>query len=195
MTQTPMRVCTPEDYLEREAQADYKSEYRDGEIVAMAGGTTNRNELALNLASTLKLALRQQNYKIYIGDVRLWMPSYRHYTYPDVMVIQGAPSYAGTGSTTVTNPTLIAEVLSQSTQNYDQGEKFLHYRSIPELREYLLIDQTQFHLMQYAKNESGQWVLTEYEGAELVVNLSAIALEISLTDLYTGIDFNLREEA
>ena len=95
---------TPEQYLELEEKADYKSEYRDGEIVAMTGGTTNHNELAGNLCAYLKLALRQKNYKVYIGDARLWIPLYRLYTYPDVMVIQGQPIYERKGKTTVTNP-------------------------------------------------------------------------------------------
>jgi Uma2 family endonuclease len=82
MVQTPPRFYTPEEYLERETAADYKSEYRDGEIVPMTGGTTNHNELALNLAATLKLSLRDQGYRVYIGDVRLWIPDYRQYTYP-----------------------------------------------------------------------------------------------------------------
>ena len=126
-----LKRYTPEEYLELEEKADYKSEYRDGEIVSMTGGTTHHNELAGNLYTHLKLDLRKQNYKVYMGDVRLWIPRYRQHTYPDVMLIQGQPVYHGKGTTTLTNPQLIAEVLSKSTQNYDQGDKFTYYRSIP----------------------------------------------------------------
>ncbi|WP_439341759.1 Uma2 family endonuclease [Vacuolonema iberomarrocanum] len=190
MTQTKSRLYTPEEYLELEANAEYKSEYRDGAIVPMAGGTTNHNELTLNLAVALKLALKGQAYKIYLGDVRLWIPQYRQHTYPDVMVIQGQPTYADASRTTVMNPIAIAEVLSQSTQNYDQGDKFRYYRSIPEMQEYILINQTQHHVMQYTKQETGQWLLTEYQGESAVLALGAIAFEIGLADLYDGVDFS-----
>jgi Uma2 family endonuclease len=158
---THPRYYTPEEYLELEEKAEYKSEYRDGEIVPMTGGTTNHNEIALNFAAYLKLALRKRDYRVYIGDVRLWIPRYRQYTYPDVMVIEGEPIYTGKGTTTVMNPMLIAEVLSKSTQNYDQGDKFMYYRSIPEMKEYILIDQKQFYVMQHTKTDEGKWLLTE----------------------------------
>jgi Uma2 family endonuclease len=125
--QTPKRFYTPEEYLELEEKADYKSEYRDGEIVPMTGGTTNHNKIAGNFYANLNFALDEQDYDIYIGDVRLWIPRYRQHTYPDVMVIEGEPVYTGTSTTTVMNPSLIVEVLSKSTKNYDQGDKFLYY--------------------------------------------------------------------
>lgn len=86
-----------------------------------------------------------------------------YYTYPDVMVIEGKPIYQSTNTTTVMNPLLIAEVLSKSTSNYDQSDKFLYYRSIPELREYILINQYQYHVMHYVKTDDGKWILTELE--------------------------------
>jgi Uma2 family endonuclease len=194
MTQAPPRLYSPEEYLELEARADYKNEYHDGEIVPMAGGTTNHNELALNISAALKLALRRQNCKVYIGDVRLWIPQYRQYTYPDVIVIQGQPVYDDKSKTTVTNPLLIVEVLSKSTQNYDQGDKFMYYRSIPEMQEYILIDQKQFHVIQHVKIETGQWLLSEYKGEEAVLQLKAIDFTINLVDLYEGVDFSNTEE-
>ncbi|NDJ16323.1 Uma2 family endonuclease [Myxacorys almedinensis] len=183
------RRYTPEEYLEQEETADYKSEYRDGEIIPMTGGTTNHNEIALNLASYLKLHLRRQNYKVYIGDVRLWIPRYHLYTYPDVMLIQGRPMYMGANTTTVTNPLLIAEVLSKSTQNYDQGDKFAAYRSIPELQEYILIDQAQFWVMQHTKTEEGNWLLSECKGEQSRLRLSSVEFEIDFRDIYEGVDF------
>jgi Uma2 family endonuclease len=194
MVQATPRLYTPEEYLKQEINADYKSEYRNGEIVPMTGGTTNHNELALNLAATLKLSLRGQGYKVYIGDVRLWIPEYRQYTYPDVMVIRGQPIYADNSKTTVMNPRLIIEVLSKSTQNYDQGDKFMYYRSIPEMQEYLLLDQKQHRVIQYTKTETGQWLLTEYRGEDATLSVKAIEFELPITDLYEGVDFDLPEE-
>jgi Uma2 family endonuclease len=178
---------TPEEYLALEARSDDKNEYRNGEIVAMAGGTTEHNEIAGNLYAYLRSSLRGQGYKTYIGDVKLWMPQPRLYTYPDVMVIQGAPVYDGPGSSIVTNPLLIGEVLSKSTKNYDQGDKFDADRTIPEFREYLLLDQTQFRVMQHCKTAEGKWLMTEYWGESAVVVLGVIDLEIPIGVLYDGV--------
>ncbi len=187
--QTQPRNYTPEEYLQLEEQAEYKSEYRDGEIIPMTGGTTNHNEICLNLAANLKFALKKQNYRVYIGDIRLWIPRYRQYTYPDVMLIKGEPIYADQGTTTVTNPILITEVLSQSTQNYDQGDKFTYYRSIPEMEEYILISQKRHHIMQYTKTEEGKWLLSEYETEDSAIKLASVDLELDLSEIYTGVDF------
>ncbi|MEH1767634.1 Uma2 family endonuclease [Nostoc sp.] len=180
---------TPEEYLEIEEKAEYKSEYRDGEIVPMTGGTTNHNKIAGNFYAYLKFGLKGKNYDVYIGDVRLWIPRYRQHTYPDVMVIEGQPIYTGTSTTTVMNPMLIAEVLSKSTKNYDQGDKFLYYRSIPEFKEYILIDQYQYHVMQYVKTAESQWSFTELEDESATLSLQTVDFQIELRDLYEQINF------
>lgn len=187
--QTIKHYYTPEEYLEIEEKAEFKSEYRDGKIVTMTGGTTNHNKIALNFAASLKFALRGQNYDTYIGDVRLWIPRYRQYTYPDVMLIKGEPIYTEISTTTIMNPLLIAEILSKSTRNYDQGEKFLYYRSIPDLKEYLLIDQAKYHVMQYVKTAEGQWLFTEYESESAVLSLQSIDFQITFNDLYEKVNF------
>jgi Uma2 family endonuclease len=185
------KACyTPEEYLELEEKADYKNEYRDGEIISMTGGTTQHNKLALNLATGLNVALNDLNYEIYIGDVKLWIPRYREFTYPDVIVIEGQPVYYSTNTTIVTNPLLIVEVLSKSTKDYDRGDKFLYYRSIPEFKEYILIDQTKYYVMQYVKTSENQWILTEYETEDAMINLSSINVKLSLKQLYKKINFS-----
>lgn len=193
MTQAPTRFYTPAEYLELEASADYKSEYRDGEIIPMTGGTTNHNKLAGRLYAYLLFALSNRGYDVYIGDVRLWIPQFRQYIYPDVMVIQGAPAYHDLSKTTVTNPILIGEILSSSTQNYDQGNKFAAYRSIPELAEYILVDQYQYRVLQHTKMPTGQWLMTEYLGATASLTLQTVEFTINLADLYTGVDFAATE--
>lgn len=187
--QTQKRHYTPEEYLELESTAEYKNEYQDGEIVPMTGGTTNHNKIALNFAAYSKFGLKGQKYEIYIGDVRLWIPLHRQYTYPDIMIIQGKPIYTGTNTTTVMNPSLIVEVLSQSTKNYDQGDKFLYYRSIPEFKEYILIDQTRYHVMQHTKTPDRKWLLTDHESEDAVLELSSINLSINLSDIYEQVNF------
>ncbi len=191
--QTVKRFYTPEEYLALEEQAEFKSEYRNGKIVPMTGGTTNHNKIAGNFYAFLRFALRGNKYDIYIGDVRLWIPKYRQYTYPDVMVIEGQPVYTGTSTTTVTNPSLIVEVLSKSTQNYDQGNKFLYYRSIPEFKEYILIDQYQYRVMHYVKTGDGKWVFDEIEGESANLSLETVDFEITLTDLYEQVDFSVND--
>lgn len=193
-TQALKRSYTPEEYLELEAKAEYKNEYRDGEIVPIICETTNHNKIIGILATFLKFSLKSRKYDIYICRIRLWIPRYRQYTYPDIMVIEGEPIYTGTNTTTVTNPSLIVEVLSKSTKNYDQGDKFLYYRSIPEFKEYILIDQTRYYAMQYSKTIDGKWLLTEYESENATVQLSSIDLQINFSDIYEQVNFNDSED-
>lgn len=189
LVETPKHRYTPEEYLQLEEAAAYKSEYRNGEIVPMTGGTTDHNKIVGNIFAYLKFGLRGQNYDIYIGDVRLWIPQYRQYTYPDLMVIEGEPVYTGTSTTTVMNPSLIVEVLSKYTKNYDQGGKFLYYRSIPEFKEYILIDQTEYRVMHYAKTADKKWLFTEYQSADDMLNLETVKFQIQLSEIYEKVNF------
>lgn len=191
--QTKQNYYTPEEYLALEESAEYKSEYHDGEIIPMIGGTTNHNEIAGNLYANLKFGLKKKSYKVYIGDVRLWIPRHRIYTYPDIMVIKNEPIYADKGTTTVTNPILIIEVLSKSTQNYDQGEKFNYYRSIPEMPEYILVSQYDFNVLQYSKTEANKWLLSEYNEPKTNIKFNCIDFEIEIPEIYAGVDFSQDE--
>ncbi|NES07358.1 MAG: Uma2 family endonuclease [Okeania sp. SIO2F4] len=145
--QTENKIYIPEEYFLLEETAENQHEYRNGEIIPMTGGTTNHNEIASNFCAYLKLALKSKNYRVFISDITLSIPDYNLYTYPDLMIIEGQPSYYQNRNNTVTNPSIIVEVLSKSTANYDRGEKFKIYRSIPDFKEYILIDQYQFYLM------------------------------------------------
>ena len=187
--QTSSKYYTPEEYLELEEKSEFKNEYIDGEIIPMTGGTTNHNEISGNFYLHFKLKMRNQNYKIYMGDVKLWLERYQIYTYPDIMVIQGEPIYQGTGTTQVTNPLMIVEVLSKSTINYDKTDKFRFYRSLPELKEYIMIDQYECFIEQFAKNAEGQWVLTEYESVNDILSLKSIDFQIPFSDIYEGVNF------
>lgn len=186
---TEKRLYTKEEYLFLEEQAKYKSEYRNGEILPMAGGTANHNKISGNFYSHFRFALRGDDYEIFIGDMRLWIPRYNLYTYPDLMIIKGQPIYEDDNTTTVINPLVIVEVLSKSTNNYDKGEKFRYYRSIPQLREYILIDQYSLYIEQYTKTVEQQWLLTEYEQEDATLSLAAIDFQIALRDIYERIDF------
>jgi Uma2 family endonuclease len=179
-----------EEYLVLEETADDKHEYQDGEIVQMTGGTTDHNKIALNFASNLKFALKRKQYDIFIGDVKLWIPTYRQGTYPDVMLIKGESLYYGNGKITVMNPSLIVEVLSKSTQNYDQGDKFFYYRSIPQFEEYILVSQDQYYVMQFNKTQEGKWLLSEYMGVDSTLSLNSVEFQISFPELYENVIFD-----
>ncbi len=179
-----------EEYLALEETADDKHEYQDGEIVSITSETTEHNKIALNFASNLKFTLKRKQYDIFIGDVKLWIPTYRQGTYPDVMLIQGESIYYGSGKTTVLNPSLIVEVLSKSTQNYDQGDKFFYYRSIPQFQEYILISQDQYYVMQFNKTQKGKWLLSEYMGVNSILSLNSVEFQISFPELYENVIFD-----
>jgi len=193
-TQTKKQFYTPEEYLELEEKAEFRNEYRDGEIVPMTGAALNHNQITINLVALLHLAFKRKKHRVFSNDLRLWIPSDRIYTYPDIMVIAGKPIFQGDRTDIVTNPVLVAEVLSQSTKNYDKGEKFDFYRSIPELREYILIDQYKVHVMQYYKTDSGSWLLTDYQTGDAVLELASIDLQIPLSEIYEQVDFELPDK-
>jgi Uma2 family endonuclease len=138
--------------------------------------------------------LKGQSYEVYMSDVRLWIPPNRQYTYPDVMLIQSEQIYWENTTSTVTNPRLVVEVLSKSTGNYDRSEKFDYYRSIPTLHEYILIDQSRYHVIQYVKANEEQWLMTNYNQAEGIVKLGSVDLALSLNDIYDRVNFDEIEE-
>ncbi|MCT7961805.1 Uma2 family endonuclease [Laspinema sp. D1] len=190
MTSTlSQRTYTVDEYLAQEIASQDRHEYRQGEIVLMAGGTPNHNRIAGNLFAFLNFGLKRQPLDVFIADQRLWIPERRIYTYPDVMVV-GQPIELQEGrKDTVTNPIVIAEVLSQSTRSYDKDEKFAAYRSIPNFREYLLIDQYNAHIEHYTKTEGQAWLFREYDGLEATVSFHSFEFSLSLADLYDKVDF------
>ncbi|TVP59720.1 MAG: Uma2 family endonuclease [Nodularia sp. (in: Bacteria)] len=189
MQVTQQRYYTPEEYLALEEAADYKSEYIDGEIIPMAGGTIDHNQISLNLSSELNFAFKRQNYRVFMGDVRLWIAQKRIYTYPDVMILADEPEFFNNRKDTIVNPQVIIEVLSKSTKGYDRESKFEAYRTIPTFQEYLLIDQTRIRVEQFSKTGKKQWSLREYDEEDQAIALNTIPFEISLQDLYNKVKF------
>ncbi|NEQ66568.1 MAG: Uma2 family endonuclease [Symploca sp. SIO2D2] len=191
MTQAlEQRIYTSEEYLELEIASDTRSEYCNGAIIPMTGGTPDHNELAINLAALLKSALRGKPYRTFATDQRLWISERNLYTYPDVMVIK-KPLQLQTGRTdTVMNPCFIAEILSKSTQDYDHGDKFAAYRTIESFHEYLLIDQYNIRVEHYVKTAANQWLLSEYTDTSTILSLSTFDAQISIVDLYENIEIN-----
>jgi Uma2 family endonuclease len=189
IAQTKERIYTPEEYLELEIASDTRSEYRNGEIIPITGGTPNHNDLASNLLVSVKTALKGKPYRVFIADQRLWIPAANLHTYPDIMVVP-KPIELQTGrKDTVTNPCFIAEVLSKSTQNYDRSEKFVAYRTIPSFGEYLLISKYSVRVEHHVKTAPDRWLLSEYTDPSTILTLSSFDLQLSIADLYENIEF------
>ena len=188
------RYYTPEEYLALEETAEQKSEYRDGKIVPMTGGTTNHNQISLNISLALSTIFKRQDYRIYMADVRLWIPEKRIYTYPDVMVIAGRPEYYSNRRDTVTNPQVLIEVLSESTRAYDRSEKFQAYSTIASFQEYILVDQTKISIEQFSKTGIKQWAFRLYDEDE-AIELTSVPVQIALADLYDKVEFGVEEQA
>ncbi|WP_157096814.1 Uma2 family endonuclease [Picosynechococcus sp. PCC 8807] len=189
MISTVPQLFTVEDYLEQEARSALRHEFIQGKIIPMAGASANHNRLTLNLSRLLPFEISDRQYEIFVSDMRLWLPDVASYLYPDVMMIEGAPVFLDESQMAVTNPSMIAEVLSNSTEGFDKNQKFALYRTIPQLQEYLLIDQTYPRVELYQKVGDRQWLLTELMGEKAVIKFKFTTLEIKLSELYKRVNF------
>lgn len=189
MVMTTATRYTPAEYLALEEQATVKSELIEGDMIPMAGASANHNRLTVNLCRLLPLEVDGQCYEVFMSDMRLWLPLHESYTYPDVMAVSAAPQFTDAKQTALTNPCLIVEILSASTERYDKSAKFRLYRSLPTLQEYVLVDQMAYRVEQYTRVEPHQWLLTEWMGEEAVVPLKSVPVEVALKDVYQRVTF------
>lgn len=181
---------SPEEYLERERKAEIKSEYLRGEIFAMAGASRRHGRIVTNLVRELSERTRQRACTVYSGDLRVLVHAAGLYTYPDVIVVCGEERYADEQFDTLLNPTLIIEVLSDSTKDYDRGEKFESYRSLPSLKEYLTVAQDKLHVEQHTRQPDQRWILTEHRDPAAHIKLESIDIELQLADVYEKVEFS-----
>ena len=188
MATQPVSFLTPEQYLETERAADFRSEYLNGQMFAMSGATARHNILVNNFAATLRDQLKGRC-RYFTTDLRLLIPATGLYTYPDLMVVCGEVEYSGDRQDIVTNPSFIAEVLSKSTADYDRGGKFVHYRSIPSLADYMIAAQDSPRVEHWSRQPDGSWVLREFTSLTETVHLTSISAEVSLAAVYEDIDF------
>lgn len=188
MSVQPKLRLSPREYLERERLADYKSEYYDGEVFAMSGGTRNHSLIATNVSTSLNLALRGSGCLVFNSDLRVHIPEAGLYTYPDVSVVCGEERFLDDEQDTLVNPVLVVEVLSPSTERYDRGQKFAFYRALGSLREYVLVAQDRPSVEVFRKNDEGRWELYEAQGG--AVALASVGCTLRLEDLYAGVSFD-----
>lgn len=189
MTPQPKRYITEEQYLEFEQSSVLKHEYYNGEIYAMTGGTESHNLLGGNAHAALHAQLRRRPCKVYNSDQKIKVVATGLHTYPDVTVVCGQPEFIDRPRLTLLNPTVIIEALSPSTERYDRGMKFQHYRTIPTLQDYILISQDSHRVEHYIRQENNEWLLREAIGIEAQVIIRSIDCTLTLEDVYEKVEF------
>ena len=184
----PKTLLTPEQYVAIEREAEYKSEYYQGEMFAMAGAGEAHNELVGNLVAGLHQQLRSRPCRVYSNDMRVLVRATGLYTYPDVVVVCGERQFVDERRDILLNPSLLVEVLSPSTEAFDRGRKFEHYRSIESFGEYLLVASDRVHTDLYTRGPDGRWLLTSADRLEDSLDLQSIGCRLALAELYEKVD-------
>jgi len=182
------KLYTPEEYLAMDSRSEIRHEFINGEIYDMSGATLKHNQLTLNLVYVLRNALAKKPCSVYATDLRLRIKRANAYTYPDVMIICGKVEFDTGRDDVVTNPTVIFEVLSDSTSTYDHTRKFAIYRKLPALQEYVLVDQHRAFVERFQRTEGGLWVYEGYENLEDVLQLQSVEIEIPLQAIYEDME-------
>lgn len=182
----PKTIITEEEFLEQERKAEYKSEFYKGEIFAMAGATKEHNKIVASVISEIGAHLKDKSCSFFPSDLRLHNFENGLYTYPDVTIVCGEEKYLDDKFDTLTNPTVIFEVLSPATENYDRGIKFKLYRSISSLQNYVVVSSTEYTAEVYTRNND-KWVLSTANDKEGALYISAIDYTMKLSDIYAQI--------
>jgi Uma2 family endonuclease len=190
MSQQVISYVSPEEYLRLERQAEYRSEYVNGEIFAMTGASRNHNLITTHISSEFDQQLKGKPCEAYANEMRVKVTATGLYTYPDVVVVCGEPKFEDQYVDTLLNPTLLVEVLSPSTERYDRIAKSSYYRTLESLAEHLLVAQDEIRLEQYVKQANGQWLLFESTSLDAVVELPSIGCSLALRDVYDKIMFD-----
>ena len=189
------RLFTSEEYLAIERDTELKHEFYLGEIFAMGGATEPHNQITFNLATELGALLKNRECRAYVNDMRVKVSASGLYTYPDAVVTCEHPRFEDDQLDTLLNPQMIIEVLSDSTEKYDRGKKFAHYRRVESLREYVLVSQDRPLVEHYARQDDGHWLLTVANGLEATVELPTVDCRLRLADVYAKVEFPPEESA
>ena len=184
MASQPEPTYTPEEYLALEREAEFKSEYLEGYIVAMVGASEPHNLIVTNTVRELSSQLRGRDCRVYSNDMRIDLRERKLFAYPDVVVACGEPQFADDRKDNLRNPVLIIEVLSQSTESYDRGLKFMKYRRIDCLKDYVLVSQDRALIEHYRRQQNSDWLMSEALGLDAVIRLESIGCELRVTEVY-----------
>jgi Uma2 family endonuclease len=190
MSTVPQHYITAEEYLHRERKAEFRSEYFRGEMFAMAGASANHNLIVLNAGASLREQLKKKPCRVYPSDLRLRIEATGLYTYPDLSVVCGEPRMDSDGGDVLLNPVVLVEVLSDSTEAYDRGKKFEHYRTIPSLKHYVLIAQDRHSIDCFSRAPNGSWSLSSCQGLDGKIVLESIDSQLIPADVYDKVVFD-----
>lgn len=185
---TVLEKLSVSEYLDKERNSNLRAEYIQGEERKLTGASFIHNKMVVNLIRGITSKLNSRKWEILSSDMKVWIPAKETFYYPDVLILPNPPLFHDEFKDIVTNPVCIFEVLSESTRNFDKGEKFDTYRSIPQFQEYFLVEQTKKLVTQYIINSKGNWELIEYKDLQSVFTLNSLNIELALSEVYDGIE-------
>jgi Uma2 family endonuclease len=188
MATSALIYVTPEEYLARERRAEFKNEYLNGRIVAMTGASPEHAGIVLNIGSTLWNSLRARGCHVFLNDVRVGIASVSGYVYPDIVALCGTPAVLNTQPPTLTNPQLVIEVLSDTTERYDRGEKFEAYRASESLSEYVMVDSRRVRVERYVR-QGAFWVHSDMTELDATLEFSSVSAALTLREIYAHVRF------
>lgn len=190
MSTVEKRLLTPPEYLAKERRADYRSEFYRGEMFAMSGASWEHTLIKDNLAGEVRNQLRDGPCRVVTSDLRVKVLATGLYTYPDVVIVCDEPQFEDDVFDTLLNPRVIVEVLSDSTEKYDRGEKFAQYRQLPSVQEYVLVAQDRPLVERFVRQADDSWLLTAFDNVSQTLALESVPVRVSLMDIYRGVDLS-----
>jgi Uma2 family endonuclease len=193
MSTAPTRRLSPQEYLAQERHAEFKSEYLRGEVFAMAGASYEHTLIKDNLAREAGNQLKGGPCRVLTSDMRVKVNATGLYTYPDVAIVCDRPQFEDEEFDTLLNPRAVVEVLSESTERYDRGAKFGHYRKVLSLQEYVLVAQDKPLVERYVRQADDSWLLTVFEGLPQTFAFASVPAQIPLADIYSGVEFSTQQ--
>jgi Uma2 family endonuclease len=182
------RKLTVEEYFELDAKNERKSEFFDGEMFLMAGASREHNDIVSNLLEKLFSELAG-SCRVYFSDLRVKVSLTGLYTYPDVLIVCDPPEYAPENRDTLTNPQVVIEVLSDSTERYDRTTKFRHYKQLPSVKEYVLVSQTEALIERYTRQADETWAQADFVGLDATFTLATVKVSVPMADIFRGVEF------
>jgi Uma2 family endonuclease len=186
----PKQIYSLEEYLELERTSEEKWEFWNGHVWSMSGAKFAHNIISANLVTELSIQLRKKGCRVLGSDQRIKVPDYPPYRYPDLTALCGKPEIEPIGGIEMlVNPQLIVEVLSESTEAFDRGDKFTYYKSIPSFTEYMLVAQHRAHVTQFVKHGDGFWANYEYNDLSEIVRFQSVQATLGLASIYGGVSF------
>jgi Uma2 family endonuclease len=194
MTGTSLQKLTPQEYLAIERAAEFKSEFFDGEMFAMAVISKDHSRVTVNLTGGFHAAIRGKDCDLFSSDLRVKVSANGLYTYPDLTIVCGPVDVEDEQADVLLNPTLIIEVLSPGTERYDRGKKFDLYRELDSLKEYVLVSQDQYRVEQFLRGNGSEWGYRVAFKEDDIVEFPSVGCSIPLKDIYARVVFPPEQE-